>query len=172
MGNTVAFAALLETLQHTGWVRGSMTALAGRDKLVFILMAGNTKNGFMLGIAAGKHFEWTLMAGGTHLVRRIRCHEYSGRHMGLVAFFALGGSHISAVRLMALGTKWNLAMNIMTEAAGQIGMLALDLFQLNDLVGMAGHTFISDIVCKLDDFWGMRIGMAPQTVVKFVVRLV
>ena len=125
----------------------------------------------MLGIAAGKHLERTLMAGGTHFVGRIGRHEYGRRHMGLVAFFALGGHHIRAVRFMTLGAERNLAMNIMAEAARQSAMLALDLLHLNDLLGMARQTLFGDIVCKLDDFWGMWIVMTAHTVGQVVMSL-
>ena len=125
----------------------------------------------MFSIAGCKHLESTLMTGSTHFIRRIRCHEYSRRHMGLVAFFALGGHHIRAVRFMTLGAKRNLAMNIMTEAACQAAMLALDLLQLDNLLGMAGQTLLGDVICKLDYFWSMRIVMAAHTAGQIIVRL-
>lgn len=164
-------AALGEAGHHTGWMRYSMTALAGRYRLVLVLMAGNAQYGFVLGIAAGKHLKRTLMAGGTHFVRCIRCHEHGCRHMRLMAFFALGGNHIRAVRFMALRTERDFAMDTVAETAGQIGMLALNLLQLDNLRGMAGQALIGDIVGQLDDFGGMRIVMAPQTTAQVVVGL-
>ena len=61
-------------------------------------------------------------------------------------------------------------MSIVAEATGQGRVFALDLFQLNDLLCMAGETFISDIIRKFDDFRSMRIVVAPQTTGKIVMR--
>jgi len=171
VGNTMTFAALRETSHHAGWVRRTVAALAGWNRFVLVLVAGYAKHSFMFGITAGKQLERFLMTGCTHFVRCIRSHKYRCRHMGLVAFFTFCGHHISAMRLVALGTLRDFAVNVVTEAASQVGMLALDLLQLDDLIGMAGQTFLGDIVCKLDNFRGMRIAMAPQTVGQLVVRL-
>ena len=43
MGDTMAFAALREAGHHTGWMRCPVTALAGRNRLVLVLMTGNTQ---------------------------------------------------------------------------------------------------------------------------------
>jgi hypothetical protein len=91
--------------------------------------------------------------------------------MGLMAFLAFRGHHVGAVRFMTLGTERNSAMNIMTEAAGKIGMLALDLLQFNDLFGMTGQTFLSDIVGKFDNLGGMRIIVASQASGQVIVGL-
>jgi hypothetical protein len=63
-------------------------------------------------------------------------------------------------------------MNVMAEAAGKTGMLALNLLQLNNLVGMAGKTLFCDVIRKLDNLGCMRVSMAPQTVVQFVMSLI
>ena len=167
----MAVRALRETCHHIGWVRRPMTALAGWYRLVLILMAGHTKYRFMFGIAADKHLESTLMTGSTHFVRCIRCYEDSRRHMGLVTFFAFSGHHIRTVRLVTLGTQRNFAMDIMTEAACQTGMFALDLLQFDDLTGVTGQTLFGDIVCKLDNFRGMRIVMTAHTTGQTIVGL-
>jgi TolB-like protein len=91
--------------------------------------------------------------------------------MSLVTFFAFGGDHIRAVWFMALRTEWNFTMNIMTEAAGQIAMLALNLLQLDDLTGMACQTLIGDIICQLDNFGSMRVIVTAQTSGQIIVRL-
>lgn len=85
--------------------------------------------------------------------------------------FAIAGGHFSAVRFVALCTEWDLAMGIVAEAACECGVFALDLFQLNDLLCMAGEALISDVVCQLDYFRSMRVVVAPQTAGKIVVRL-
>ena len=156
----MAVTTFREACHHAGRVRYTVTALTGWYRLVLIFMTGNAQYSFVFGIAAGKHLERALMAGGTHLVRRIRCHEHRCRHMGLVAFFAFGGHHVRAMRLMTLGTKRNLAMNIVAETASQTAMLTLNLFQLDDLLGMAGQALVSDVVCQLDDFRGMWVIVA------------
>lgn len=91
--------------------------------------------------------------------------------MGLVAALAVNGSHVGAVRFVALGTLRDLAVRIMAEAASQRGVLALDLLQLDDLLGVAGKAFVSDVIGQLDNFRCMRIIVATQTSGKAVVRL-
>ena len=91
--------------------------------------------------------------------------------MSLVAFFALSGDHVGAVRLVALGAERNLAVNIMAEAARQTAVFALDLPQLDDLLGMAGQALVGDVVCQLDDFWRMGVVMASQAAGQVIVGL-
>ena len=164
-------ATLREAGHHAGWMRNPVTALAGWNRLMLVLVTRYAQYGFVFSIAAGKHFKCTLVTRCTHLVRCIRSHEDRRRHMCLVTFFTFCSHHIRAVRFVALCTEWNLAMNIMAEAASQTTVLALNLFQLNNLLSMAGQTLISDIVCQLDDFRGVWITMATQTTGQVVVSL-
>ena len=171
MGNIMTVTTLGEACHHTGRVRHTMAALAGWYSLVLVLMAGNTQDSLVLGIAAGKHLVRTLVTGSTHLVRCIRCHVDGCRHMGLVTFFTIGCHHFRVVRFMALCAKRNLAVNVVAETASQGGVFALDLFELDDLIGMAGQTLIGDVVCKFDYFRSMRIVVTPQTSGQVVVSL-
>ena len=171
VGNIVAVAAFGEACHYTGRVRHTVAALTGRNHLVLVLVTGNTQQVPMFCITAGKGLVRTLMAGGTHLVWRVGRHVNRRRHMGLVTFFALGGGHFRAVRLVTLGTERDLAVNIVAEGTRQRGMLALDLLQLDDLLGMAGQALVSDIVCQLDYLGGMRVGVAAQTVGQVVMSL-
>jgi len=91
--------------------------------------------------------------------------------MGLVAFFAIGSNDISRVRLVALGTWRNLAVHIVAEGAVQFAVLARELLQLFDLLGMAGETWISNIAAEGDDFRGMRVAVTVQAAGKLEVRL-
>ena len=91
--------------------------------------------------------------------------------MGLMTFFALCSNHVGTMRLMALGAKRNFTVNIVAETASQVRVLALDLFQLDDLLSMAGQTLIGDIVCELDDLGCMWIIVAAQAIAKVVVWL-
>ena len=90
--------------------------------------------------------------------------------MGLMTTLAISCGHVAAVRLVALGTKRNFAMGAVAEAACQSGMLAFDLLQLDNLLGMAGEALIGDIVGKFDDFRGMRIVVTAQTGGKVIMR--
>lgn len=127
MGNIVAVTALGETCQHSGRMWGAMTTLAGRHHFVFVFMAGNTSDAFMLRIGLAVQFKSLLVTGRAHLVGSIGSVGNCSRHMGLMAAFALGSGHIGAVRLVTLRTERDFPMNIMAETAGQISMLALDL---------------------------------------------
>lgn len=111
------------------------------------------------------------MAGGAHLVGGIGSVGDSGRHMSLMAALALSSGHLRAVRFMALCALWHFAMNVVTETAGQSRVLALNLSQLDDLLGVTGEALVSDIICQLDNLWSMRVVMATKTVGEAIVRL-
>ena len=81
--------------------------------------------------------------------------------MGLVATLAVASSHVGAMRFMALGTQWNLAVYIVAETAGKAGVLALDLFQFGYLLGVACEALIGDVVSQFDDLGSMRVVVAP-----------
>lgn len=172
MGNIVAIAALTELGKHASRMRSAVAVLAGRDILVLVLMAGHAGDSLMLGSAAHQQVIGFFVAGSTHLVRSVGCIGNSCRHMSLVAALAVRCSHVSAMRLMALRTGRNLAVDVVTEAAGQLGMLAGHLLELGDLLGMAGETLVGHIVSQLDDLGGVRVVVAAQTVLKLVVRFV
>jgi hypothetical protein len=91
--------------------------------------------------------------------------------MCLVTPLAITGSHFRTMRFVALGTEWYFAMRVVTETAGEAGMLALDLFQFDDLLSVAGKALIGDIISQLDNFRGMRIVVATETTGEIVMRL-
>lgn len=170
MSNIVAISALGEASQHTRRVRRTVAALAGWHRLVLVFVTGNTVDTLMFCIGFAVQFERFLVTRCAHLVGGVGRIRNSSRHMGLVTTLAISCGHIGAMRLVALGTKRNLAMRIMAEAASQSGVLAFDLLQLNDLLSMAGETLVSDIVRQFNDFWSMRIVVAADTSGKIVVR--
>lgn len=90
--------------------------------------------------------------------------------MGLMTTFAVACSHVGAVWFVTLGTKWNFAVSIVAEAACKSRVLAFDLFQLDNLLCMAGKALVSNVIGKLDDFRCMRIVMATQATGQIVVR--
>ena len=47
---------------------------------------------------------------------------------------------------MTLGTLRDFAVHVVAESASQIGMLALNLLQFDDLLGVAGQTLFGDVV--------------------------
>lgn len=171
MGNVVALAALGETCQHGSGVRCTVAALAGRHGFVLVLVTGYAGNCLMLRIGLAVKLGSLLVARCAHFVGCVRSIGNRCRHMGLVAAFAVGSGHVGTVRLVALGTEWNLAMNIVAEAAGQLGMLAWNLLQLDYLLAVAGETLIGDVVGQFDDLRSVRVVVAAQTAGEFVVRL-
>ena len=170
VGNVVAVAAFGEAGKHTGRMWYAMAALAGRNHLVLVFVAGYAGNCLVFCISLAVQFRSLFMAGGAHLVGGIGGVGYSGRHMSLVTAFALSSGHIGTVRFMTLRTLWHFAMNVVTETAGESGVLALNLSQLDDLLGVTGETLIGDIIAKLDDLGGMRVVVAAKAVGQAVVR--
>ena len=53
--------------------------------------------------------------------------------MGFVAFLAVAGDLLSRVRLVALGALRNLAVNVVAEGAGELGVLARICLELGNL---------------------------------------
>lgn len=170
MGDVVTLAALGEACHHWSRMRHAVTALASRNCFVFVFVTGYAGNGFMFCSCLAVQFGSLLVAGSTHFVGCVGCIGDSCRHMGLMAAFAVGCTHIGTVRLVALCTKRNLAMNIMAETACQLGVFAWCLLQLNNLRAVAGKTFFSNVVGQLDDLGRMGIVVAAQTVSELVVR--
>lgn len=151
-------------------MRSTMATLTGRHHLVFFFMTGNTSHILVLGCGLAVQIKGLLMTGGTHLVGCIGGIGHHRRHMSLVAALALGNGHLGVMRLVTLRTKWNLAMNIMAEAASQIGMLALELLQFYNLRSVAGHTLISYIIGQLDDLRSVRVSVTTEASGQVVVR--
>lgn len=100
------------------------------------------------------------MTGCAHLVGCVGSIGDSCWHMCLVTALALCGSHVGAVRFMTLGTLRDFAVDVVAEAASQVGMLALDLFQFDNLLGVAGQALFGHIVGQLDDLGSMWVVVA------------
>lgn len=168
----MALTALCETSHESSRMRGTVTALAGGYHFMFVLVAGNTSNTFMLGVCLGMLFEWFFVTGAAHLVRRIRAVNYSSRHMSLMAAFTVGNDHFRTMWLVTLGTEWDLTMNIMTESTGKLGVLAWRLLKFCYLSSVTGKTFIGYIVGQFYDLRGMRIAVTAQTAGQLIMRFV
>lgn len=171
MRDIVAIAALGETSQHTSRMRCTMAALAGRDSLVFVFVAGNTVDALMLGICLAVQLKGLLVTCSTHLVGSVGRISNGCWHVCLVATLAISSRHIRTVRFVALGTERNLAVNIVAETASKAGMFAFYLFQLDDLLSVAGNALIGDIVSQFDNFWSMWVVVATKAAGKIVVWL-
>ena len=89
--------------------------------------------------------------------------------MCFVAFLAVAGDLLSGVRLVALGTLRNLAMNVVAERAVELGMLARISPELCYLRRVAGKTWIGYVATEDDLFRLMRIPVALETAAKFIV---
>lgn len=89
--------------------------------------------------------------------------------MSLMAAFAVSDNHFSAMWFVTLGTERNFTMLTVAETACQRRVLALYLFQLGNLLSMAGNTFISDVIRKGNHLWSMRVIVAPQAIDQIVV---
>lgn len=172
MGDVVALAALGEARHHGNRMRYTVTALAGRHCFMFVFVTGYTGNSFVFCLRLAVQLRCLFVAGSAHLVGCVGSIGYSSRHVSLMTTLAVGSTHVGTVWLMALGTERNLAMDVMAETAGKLGVLAWHLLQLDNLLTMAGETLICNVVGQLDDFWRMWIVVAAQTAGKFKMRFV
>ncbi len=172
MGDVMAIPAFGEASQHAGRMRRAVAALAGGHSLVLLFVTGHAGNVLVLCISLAMQIKGLLVACGTHLVRRVGGISDSCRHVGLVTALALCYGHLGAVRFVALCTERDLAMNIVTETASQVGVFALDLLQLDNLLGVAGEALIGDVVGQFDDLGRMRVIVTAQAAGQVVVRFV
>lgn len=171
MGDAVAVAAFGELGQHAGRMRSAVAILASRDEFVFVFVAGNASHGFMLGSCLAQQIKCLFVAGCTHLVGCVGGIGNCCWHVGLVATFAIRSRHVGAVRFVALRTQRDLAVYVMTEAACQAGVLALDLTQFNNLLCVAAEAFFGDVIAQFDNLGCVRVVVATQTIGQFVVGL-
>ncbi len=170
MSDIVAIAAFGKAGQHACRMRCTVATLAGRDHLVLLFVTGDTGDSLMLCIGLAVQFIGLLVTCRAHLVDGISRIRDSGGRVGLVTPFAVTCGHFRAVRFVALRTERYFAMRIVAETAGEAAVFALDLFQLDDLLCVAGEAFIGDIIGQLDNFRSMRIVVAAHTGGKIVMR--
>ena len=88
-----------------------------------------------------------------------------------MAFPAIGGNHFGRVRFVALSALRDLAVNTVTEGAVKGAMLALVVFELSYLPGVAGGTRIRYFARKRDIQRRMRILVTAEAALKFEVGL-
>lgn len=99
----------------------------------------------MLG-GAGSECVENLFVTCSAVCRRYICGiGYIFRLVRLVAFLAIGDNHITGVGLMALRALRYLAMDVMTHGTVKCGMLALEVPELCNLLGVAGETGVCNI---------------------------
>ena len=153
-------------------MRYTVASLAGWYCFVLVFVTGYTGNALVLCDSLAMQFGSLLVAGSTHFIGCVGCIGYCGRHMGLVTTLAIGSAHVGTVWFVALCTLWNLAVDIMAEAASQFGVLAWYLFQLDNLLAVARQTLIGNVVGQLDDLGCMRIVVATLTISELVMSLV
>lgn len=123
----------------------------------------------MFGCAGSQEVKCLLVAGAAVFVRYFFAIGDRFRFMGLVAFLAVSLGHFGGVRLVALGALRNLAVYVVAGRAEEFRVFARELFQLSDLLGMAGQARIGDVAGKHDVERSMGILVAPEAARQFVV---
>jgi hypothetical protein len=171
MCDAVTVAAFRELAHDAGCVRHAVAILAFRHHLVLLLVTGYAEQGFVLGLAGDEHVVCFCVAGRALLGRCVSSVHDILRLVSLVALLAVAGALVSRVSLVALRALRNLAVDIVAERAGELGVLARICLQLCDLRGVAGEARISDITTEKDLFRLVRILVALETAAEFVVRL-
>jgi len=87
-----------------------------------------------------------------------------------MAFFTVGGGHLSHVRFVALGALRDLAMYVMTLGTVKCGMLALVFPELLDLLGMAGEASVRNVGRKGNVQRRVRVLVATEAALEVEVR--
>ena len=144
----MALAAFRELCHDAGRMGCAMAVLAFGHHLVLFLMAECACEVLVLGLAGAQKVKSLAVACAAVFRRGVRSIGHNRRHMRLVAFFAVNGSHFSRVRFVALGALRDLAVDVMALGAVKGGMLALEFPELLNLLRMAGETGVRNVRCK------------------------
>ena len=148
MSDVVAFAAFRELCMDPLRMRKSVAVLAVRYHPVLFLMTEGARECMVLG-GAGSECVESIFVTCTAVYRRyIGGIGHIFRLVRLVAFFAISDNHITGVRLVALRTLRDLAMDVMTHGTVKGGMLALKFPELCDLLSVTGETGFRNIVSE------------------------
>ena len=170
MGDAVAVAAFRELGHDAGCVRYTVAVLTLRHHLVFFLVTGYAEEGLMFCLAGNNHVVSFCVTGSALFGWSICSINNSFRHVSLVALLAVAGTLIGRVSLVALSALWDLAVNIVAERAGELGVLARVCLQLGNLRGVTGEARISNVTAENNLFWLVRILVALEAAAELVVR--
>lgn len=146
-----------------------MAGLAGRDHLVFILVAVYAGQSFMFSRAGGQQIDGFLVAGAAIFVGNFLAVDNVFRLVRLVALLAVAGGLLGVVGLVALGTSRDLAVNVVAGGAGELAVLARELLELLNLRRVAGQARISDVAGKNDIERGVGVLVAPEASLELIV---
>ena len=147
-----------------------MTALALGHHLVFCLMTGYATQVLVFEGAGRKQFVSFPVAAGAVLGRGFVTIDNVLRHMGLMTLFAVGSGLLGEVSFMALGANRNPAVDVVAHAAEERRMFAFVSTQLDDLIDMAGHAGVGDVIAKFYIERCVRIRVAAVAGGQLVVR--
>ena len=160
----------LDTDRHLlvdgGAVRLTMASPALRHRRMAAAVTEGTGKGLMLGGGLGHELADLLMtryaegAGGVD-VR----HDLQGM-VGRMTGKTVGHDLALGMGLVTPGAIGNLAMLLMTEVTGLLGVLARILGKLLALLLMAGQTFLDPLTLKYDTQGVMGINMTAETIVQ------
>ena len=148
MSDIVALTAFRELGHNAGRMRRTMAVLAVGHHFVLRLMAESAFEGLVPCLTGAEKVEGLLVTCAAVFGRDIRSIGHSLRHVRLMAFPAVGGSHFSRVRFVALGALRDLLVDAVTGGTVQVRMLAFVVPELGNLLCMAGEAGICDIACK------------------------
>ena len=133
-------------------------------------MTEGTGKCLMLGGCLGHQFTDLVMTRHTESPRCCQCIGNLQRMVGRVAGQTIIHGLSLGMRFMALETLGNLAMSIMAEGTGLLGMRTGIIVEFLPLLFMTGQTGTGYIIGKIQIKWLMRVGVTGQAIFKLVVR--
>lgn len=170
VSNAVTLTTFRELRHHSWRMFRPVAVLAVRNYFVLLLMAECARKRLVLCLARSQQVECLLVTGSAVLRWYVRGIRYHLGHVGFVAFLAISGYHSGRVRLVALQAFRSLAVCAVAERAVKRGMTAFVFLELFDLRGMTGQAWFREVVGEGNLERCMRIRMAVQTVLEFIVR--
>lgn len=88
-----------------------------------------------------------------------------------MTLLAFSSHHVSAMWFMTLGAGRNFPVSVVAIGAGKAGVLALELFEFDDLLRVTGDTLVGYVLGQLGGSGGMRVAVTALAICQFVMRL-
>lgn len=160
MRTHVAVNTVRHFLVHGGCMRLTMTGTALRYTRMLITVTEGTGECLVLSCGFFHLYPNLFMAWNTEGPRRCHGRRYLQRVMRRMTAKTVTGDLAGGMRFMTLGAVRDLAVHIMTEGAGLLGMGGLIIGEILARTFVTRETRFLDVIGKIQGQRFMRVGMA------------
>jgi len=162
--------AIRHFLVHGRCMRLTMTGLAFRHIRMLTPVTKGTGKCLVLGRRFFHLRPNLFMTRHAEGAGRCNGRFYLQRMMGRMAAQTVAGNLTGCMRFVALGTIRDLAVDLMAEGAGLLGMGRLVIGEILARSFVTGETRFPDVIGKVQGQWFMRIGVTGEAVLQFKMR--